>query len=119
MYRPSGRPFPARLAAVRYPAGLVTRVVQKRGEFYWQRHRVFLGEALGGQRIGLEPMDDRYWLVYFATHVLGVFDSRTYSVLTAKKAINACVAVGVIDPPRGSSATLQSLLAGKPIDTKV
>jgi putative transposase len=119
VYRPSGRPFPARLEAVSYPAGLLTRVVQKKGEFYWQGHRVFLGEALGGQRIGLEPMDDRYWLVYFARHVLGAFDSRTHQVLTGKQAIDACVAAGLIDPPRGSSAALQSLLAAKPIGRKV
>ena len=118
-YRPSGRPFPERLTPVSYPAGLIDRVIQKRGEFYWLGHRVFLGEAFGGQRIGLEPMDQRYWLVYFARHVLGVFDSSNHLVLTGKKAINACVAVGVIDPPRGSSATLQSLLAGKLIGTRV
>jgi transposase InsO family protein len=119
VYRPSGRPFPERLEAVGYPSGLVARVVQKRGEFYWHRQRVFVGEAFGGRRIGLEPMDDRYWLLYFAQHVLGVFDSRNHVVLAGKPAIEACVAVGVIDPPRGSSAALQSLLAGKLIGTKV
>ena len=119
VYRPSGRSYPERLELVSYPAGLVDRVVQKRGEFYWNQHRVFLGEAFSGQRVGLEPLDGRYWLVYFATCVLGVFDSRSYTILTGNKAIDACVTVAVIDPPRGSSATLQSLLAGKLIGTKV
>lgn len=119
VYRPSGRSYPQRLEPVGYPAGLVDRVVQKKGEFYWNQHRVFLGEAFRGQRIGLEPLHGRYWLVYFATHVLGVFDSRVYAILTDRKAIDACATVGVIAPPTGSSATLQSLLAGKLIGTRV
>jgi len=107
------------LDPVSYPAGLVDRVVQKRGEFHWNGHKIFLGEAFRGQRVGLEPLDRRYWLVYFATHVLGVLDSRSRTILVGPKAIDACVAVGVIDPPTGSSATLQSLLAGKLIGIKV
>lgn len=119
VYRPSRRSYPERLEPVSYPAGLVDRVVQKRGEFHWNGHRVFLGEAFRGQRIGLEPLDSRYRLVYFTTCVLGVFDSRSYTILTGHKAIDACVGAAVIDPPRGSSATLQSLLADKLIGTKV
>lgn len=119
VYRPSGRAYPERLEPVSYPAGLADRMVQKRGEFYWNQHNVFFGEAFSGQRIGLEPLDGRHWLVYFARHVLGVFDSQTYAVLTGRKAIDACVEIGILDPPGGPSATLQGLLAGKLIGTRV
>ncbi len=119
VYRPSGRAFPECLDPVEYPAGLVNRMVQKHGEFYWNGHRVFLGEAFAGQRIGLEPLDGRYWVLYFATQILGVFDRRAYTILTGRQAIEACRMVGVIGSPTGSSATLQSLLAAKLIGTKL
>jgi hypothetical protein len=64
----------------------VVRVVQKRGEFYWLGHRVFLGEAFGGEPIGLEPLDGRYWLVYYTTVALGVFDAHRRRMLTAGEA---------------------------------
>jgi transposase InsO family protein len=84
-YRPSPRPYPDRLPPVEYPAGLVVRIVQKAGEFYWRTHRVFLGEAFGGEPIGLEPLDGRYWLVYYATVALGVFDAHRCRMLTARE----------------------------------
>ena len=86
VYGPSPRPYPARLGPVEYPAGLLVRVVQKNGEFYWHRHRVFLGEAFGYERIGLEPLDGKYWTVYFSTFALGVFDSHRHRMLTANEA---------------------------------
>jgi len=86
IYTPSTRPYPDRLPPVEYPAGLVVRIVQKRGEFYWLGHRVFLGEALCNEPIGMEPLDGRYWLVYYATVALGVFDAHRHRMLTAREA---------------------------------
>jgi putative transposase len=86
VYRPSARPYPARLPPVAYPAGLVVRVVQKRGEFYWQGHRVFLGEAFCHEPIGMEPLDGRYGLVYYATVALGVFDAHRHRMLSTREA---------------------------------
>ena len=96
VYCYSPRPYPERLEPVEYPSGLSVRMVQKRGEFYWLRHRVFLGEAFGYERIGLEPVDGRYWFVYFTDVVIGVFDSHRYVVLT----LDAAVRLG-IEPPGG------------------
>ena len=86
VYCYSPRAYPEHLVAVEYPSGLSTRPVQKRGEFYWKRHRVFLGEAFGHERIGLEPVDGRYWFVYFTDVVIGVFDSYHHVILSLSKA---------------------------------
>ena len=94
VYCYSPRPYPERLGPVEYPSGLSVRMVQKRGEFYWRRHRVFLGEAFGYERIGLEPVDGRYWFVYFTDMVIGVFDSHCYVVLT----LTAAARSGIIPP---------------------
>lgn len=86
IYCRSDRIYPERPLAVEYPGGLTVRIVQKRGEFYWNRHRVYLGEAFGGERIGLEPVDGRYWLIYYTDVAIGVFDSYHHAVLALDKA---------------------------------
>ena len=86
VYTASPRPYPERLASVQYPEDLVVRIVQKAGEFYWRTHRVFLGEAFGGEPIGLEPLDGRHWLVYYTTVPLGVFAAHRCRMLTAGEA---------------------------------
>lgn len=107
VYVVSARPYPERLGPVAYPSGLTVRIVQPRGEFYWHRHRVFLGEAFGREHVGLEPLDGRYWTVYFGERVLGLFDSHRYLVLSVRQA--AQVTVAMATPSGGPSATLQSL----------
>ena len=106
VYCYSPRPYPEGLGPVEYPRGLAVRMVQKRGEFYWHRHRVFLGEAFGDERIGLEPIDGRHWLVYFSDLVIGVFDSHRHVVLSLREGSR----MGVEFAPSGApSATLQGL----------
>lgn len=64
---------------------MLVRRVQKKGEFYWRHGGVFLGEALAQQTIGLEPMDERYYRVYFITVPLGIFDSNTFKMLSRRQ----------------------------------
>lgn len=59
-----------------YESGLQVRRVQAHGGFNWKGHEVFLTETLGGERIGLEAVDERYWCVYFAAFPIAWFDSR-------------------------------------------
>jgi hypothetical protein len=76
-YAPSSRPYPERVPEPEYDSSMQVRHVQKRGEFSWKgHHHVFLSEVLAGERVGLEPLDERYWCVYFAELPIAVFDSR-------------------------------------------
>jgi transposase InsO family protein len=86
VYRLSARPYPDRLPPVVYPEGLVVRRVQKRGEFYWHGHRVFLGEAFCHEPVGFEPLDGRYWLVWYTRVALGIFDGHRHRMLSAQEA---------------------------------
>ena len=106
VYVCSPRAYPERLSPLAYPSGLTVRMVQKRGEFYWNGHRVFLGEAFGEERVGLEPLDGRYWSVYFSDRVIGVFDAQGYELLPLEKAASAGIGVA---PSGGPSAPLQGL----------
>jgi transposase InsO family protein len=64
-YQASPRTFPERLSEPDYPAAMQVRRVRPGGHFTWKHQDVFLTRALDGESIGLEPVDERYWLVYY------------------------------------------------------
>jgi transposase InsO family protein len=79
-YAVSPRPYPARVPEPQYNSSMIVRRVWAAGQFSWKHHDVFLSETLRGERIGLEPIDDRWYTIYFAAFPLGRFDSRTRTV---------------------------------------
>ena len=82
LYEPSPRPYPARVPEPEYPATMLVRSVRAHGHFRWQkRHDVFLSEVLWGERVGLLPIDERWYTVYFADVPLARFDSWRRRVL--------------------------------------
>jgi hypothetical protein len=55
--------------------------VQERGDIAWKGYQhVFVSEVLRGERIGLLPIDDRYYRLYLASFPLARFDSRSLRV---------------------------------------
>jgi transposase InsO family protein len=76
VYTGSARRFPVRLAEVEYPETMLVRMVQHKGDFRWKKHEVFVSEVLWGERIGLLPLDEHCYTVYFAQFPLARFDSR-------------------------------------------
>ncbi len=82
VYVPSEREYPRQVAEPEYPETMLVRSVHSKGQFRWKkRHDVFLSEVLWGERIGLLPIDDRWYTVYFAQVPLGRFDSWQRRVL--------------------------------------
>jgi transposase InsO family protein len=79
-YAPSPRAYPARVCEPEYDSSMTVRRVCADGQFSWKHHAVFISETLLGERIGLEPIDDRWYTIYFAQFPLGRFDSRTHTV---------------------------------------
>ena len=75
VYTASPRQYPARMPEPEYGSALQVRRVHEHGQFWWNAERVFISEVLWGERIGLLPVDDRYYRVYFATFPLARFDS--------------------------------------------
>ena len=86
VYEPSRRRFPARLPEVEYPDTMLVRTVHHKGEFRWKKHDVFVSEVLWGERIGLLPVDERWFTVYFANCPIARFDSQHAFLLPYKKA---------------------------------
>ncbi len=77
VYQSSPRPYPARLPEVEYPDNMLVRTVKSHGHFRWKMHDVFLSEVLWGEPVGLLPVDDRTFTIYFAHLPLARFDSKT------------------------------------------
>jgi transposase InsO family protein len=76
VYVPSERQYPRQVPQVEYPEMMKVCSIKSHGHFRWKNRDVFLSEVLWGERIGLLPIDDRCFTVYFAHLPLARFDSR-------------------------------------------
>ena len=85
VYTRSARPYPARVPEPEYGSAFAMRRVQERGQFRWKSERVFLSETLIGESIGLLPIDDRFYTVYFAAFPIARFDSHKRMIVPPLK----------------------------------
>jgi transposase InsO family protein len=72
---PSPRQYPARVSEPEYGSAMQVRRVTGYGYFSWKHEDVFLSEVLAGERVGLLPIDERHYEVYFVSTPLARFDS--------------------------------------------
>src|SRR6266568_4500881 len=85
VYAPSPRDYPERLPAPRgYPLEWRVRAVREAGQMKWRGRNVMLTKALWGQEIGLKPIADGLWAIYFEALELGEFDERQWRVRPVK-----------------------------------
>lgn len=76
VYSLSPRSYPVRVPEPEYGTAMLVRTVHKHGWFSWHKNEIFVSEVLWNERIGLLPLDDRYYRVYFMSIPLARFDSR-------------------------------------------
>lgn len=79
-YQASPRPFPRKLPPLHYPAHWEVRLVSGNGGIRWKTHRLAVTHALRQQPIGLEPIDDGVWEVWFGPLRLGRMDERQLTI---------------------------------------
>jgi len=75
-YQASARAYPERLREVEYPKEWEVPRVAAGGQIRWSGESVFVAHALGDEAVGLEPIDDRHWRVWFSFHQIGVLDEE-------------------------------------------
>ena len=80
-YTASTRRLPARLEPLDYPGHMERRSVFGVGLVSLHGRTVFLSEALVGEAVGLEEVDDGVWTIYFGSVVIGRYDERQRRVL--------------------------------------
>jgi putative transposase len=78
-YQPASRPLPRRLPPLDYPGHVEIRRVSTAGTVSW-RQPLFVSQALAGEDVAFEEVDDGIWTVTFATVVLGRFDERQHRI---------------------------------------
>jgi putative transposase len=77
LYTSSPRVYSGRLPAAReYPREWRTRQIRGDGRMKWAGQEITITMALAGERIGLKPIDDGKWAVWFEQMELGTFDER-------------------------------------------
>lgn len=74
-HRSSRRPFPASLPSVEYDTHLDVRSVFSNGFVRCHGQMVFVSHALAGRRVGLEPIDDHLYNVFFGSFLIGKIDN--------------------------------------------
>jgi transposase InsO family protein len=79
-YHASRRALPRRLPAVIYPGHFEVRRVSSIGQVSWRGTGLFLSEALAGEEVGFEEVDDGLWTLHFATVALARYDDRHRTV---------------------------------------
>ena len=75
-YTPSTRAYPSRLKSPEYGPEIEVRRVRSNGQIKWHGRLMFVSEALIGEPIGLQPIDDARWRVLFCNMPLGVINDR-------------------------------------------
>jgi transposase InsO family protein len=75
LYRPSDR-TQLIVREPEYPDDWDQRRVRGCGQMKWGGHDIRVTAALVGHAVGLAPIGDGLWLVYFFDHCLGTFDER-------------------------------------------
>jgi putative transposase len=94
-YQASPRRYPACVPPPEYGDTMEVRSVRRSGEIKWKGRRVFLSETLAGEPVGLDPIEDGYWVPYFCHMPLGVLDERQRKVWNLEAAMRR----GLIERP--------------------
>jgi len=79
-YTPSPRPFPTHLPPIEYPEHFEVRRVSYNGGIRWLSRWVNVSHILAPHHVGLEPLTNGTWNVYFGPVHLGWFDERDYCI---------------------------------------
>ena len=64
---------------------MLVRGVHPHGHIRWKKHEIFLSEVLRGERIGLLPLDERWFTIYFMQFPLARFDSQKLRLVPLPK----------------------------------
>jgi len=79
-YRRSPRQMPAKLPELQYPGHFERRLVGSNGGIRWRKGYVGVSSALITQWIGLEPVDDAEWDVFYGPFRIGRLHEKTMRI---------------------------------------
>jgi transposase InsO family protein len=74
LYLSSPREYPLILPEMIYPDNMLIRSVKSQGDISWKGRHVYLSETLAGEQVGLKPVADRFYDIYFGPVRLAQLD---------------------------------------------
>jgi len=77
VYRSSERAYPSRIAPPEYPSSYEVRKVRYIGDIKLRGQSIYVCEALIGELVGLDPVAEDLWCLYFGSVPLGLVNART------------------------------------------
>lgn len=79
LYLPSTNKMPTFLKDPDYPTSDFMTITSQDGYFcHPKKRRVYLSQALGGQRIGIKQVDEGVWSIHFLKYELGFYDDKSW-----------------------------------------
>jgi transposase InsO family protein len=76
-YQASDRTYPRRLPPMEYPTHYEVRSVHRGGDIRWRGNPIYVSQALAGETIGLEQIDEHRWRLHYGMLPLGILDARS------------------------------------------
>ena len=80
IYTSSPRPYPARLPVPEYPGHFTVKQITTGGTFRFGNRVLYLANALTGERVGLDEVDDGVWWIDFGSTLIATLDERNYLI---------------------------------------
>lgn len=80
VYTPSPRPYPARVPVPEYPGHFTVKKITTGGTFRFGNRVLYLANALTGELVGLDEVDDGLWHIHFNTVLIATLDERDYII---------------------------------------
>jgi putative transposase len=87
-YQASARPYPTRLAELSYPDTYLVKRVHASGTMKWLGRDWYVAGLLGGELIGLKPIDDGEWIVFVGAVAVGRLNARAKRIERIDSLIN-------------------------------
>ena len=80
VYTPSPRPYPARLPVPEHPGHCTVKKITTGGTFRFGNRVLYLANALTGEIVGLDEVDDGLWHLHVNTVLSATLDERDYII---------------------------------------
>lgn len=89
-YRPSLRVYPSRLPAICYADSMRVRKVKGNGEIKMNNRLLYVSQALAGEPVGVEPIDEACSRLWYCNYLLGQIDHHYWRIIQTNRTHNAC-----------------------------
>ncbi len=80
VYHASPRPYPERLPVPEYPGHFTVKKITTGGTFRFGNPVLSLANALTGELVGLDEVDDGVWHIRLNTELIATLDERDYII---------------------------------------